>query len=398
MSLIRIHRRSTPRAARDWWDKAPVVTTIISVVGVGIVSVLANTWYQRSQLNVSREAALQAEKKADADRRLQTGALTTQFVTALGNKDAAQRKLAVIAMRDSLPAKLCDEMLVVVATSDPSEAVRACAIEQLGRSDSPHAVAALGQIATNESRLEQERRNAGNAVVEVGVRQTASGARADKNLFLLGSTNGRGVAADSDDFTDAVVRGISGAADENHDAFVSGPELGRFVASNVRLTGSRGASLTPFWTARGPLLVDLAASPSTKLRSRYRKVYGLIIAPQSPEALPLQSIYRDAVKFASAFETNSGMETVTLNGQAATKRALEAAILNASHSVSGGDLFVLYYTGPAAAAPDGVVHWLLGGSGEYVTPAELNTLIERVPAKSKAVFINACYAGAMAEI
>jgi hypothetical protein len=195
-----------------------------------------------------------------------------------------------------------------------------------------------------------------------------------------------------------VARGISGAADENHDLFVSGPELGGFVASSVRLRGSRGASLTPFWTTRGPLVVDLAATPANKLRSRYRKVYGLIVAPQSPDTPPLRSIYRDAIRFASAFEMNSEMATVTLAGQGATKRALEAAILTASRSVSANDLFVLYYTGPASAAPDGVVHWLLGGAGEYVTPTELNSLIERVPARRKAVFINACYAGAMAEI
>jgi hypothetical protein len=370
MPIARIRRRSQRTRERDWWEKASIIIPFVSGVVITLIGLVATT-------------------------AIQAGQLTAQFLALLASDNASQREKAVIAMRDSLPDEMCDNLLAVVAQTDTSPDVRARAIEQLGRSGSPKVGAVLGGIALDERRGSFERRAAATSALQVGVIQTAAAASADQNLFILGSTNGRASAPDSDHFTNLVIRGVDGAADENHDTFVSGSELGRYVATNIGLS-NRMWRQKPMWVMRGSTEIFLSASAPDQLQKRYRQVVGLIVAPQSP-GLPVASVQRDAVAFASAMERRTGMKLRVITNNIATKAALLGAITAIAAKVGADDLFLIYYTGAASTEPDGTVHWLLSGRGEYVTPEELNKLIELVPARNKAVLINACYAGAFAE-
>lgn len=395
MAIIRMGRRPLASRRRDWWEKASIITPFVSGVVIAIIGLVATVAFQRAQVATLQRQIDSAERNAADDKRLKAGQLTAQFLSLLSSGDANRREQAVVAMRDSLPDEMCDNLLAVVAQTDGSAEVRSRAIEQLGRSSSPAVAAVLSSIAGDGRRERFERRSAVTSALQVGVAQAAVGAPADQNLFILGSTNGRASAPDSDNFTKLVIRGMEGAADEDHDEVVSGPELGRYVTAAIGITKRMWAP-KPVWVMRGPTEVFVAASTPDRLKRRYRKIFGLVVAPHSPR-LPLSSVQREAAAFASAVQRRTAMKVHVIANAGATKVALIASLKSIAEVATANDLFIIYYAGAATTESDGTVHWLLSGPSEYVTPSELNDLIALVPARNKAVLINACYAGAIAE-
>lgn len=333
-------------------------------------------------------------RKADDDKRIQEGQVTAQFVQHLVGKDAAQREIAIISLRATIP-ELSDNILDVVARKDGDPDVRAVAIEQLSHSTSAKAAVTLNHIAHDASRSHTERELASTANLQVAIRQTVARTAADQNTFVLAATSATDVARDSGEYTDTILRGLGGAADEDHDGLVSGPELGRYVAVTVAtLTNWQGFSQQPIWLSRGPSDVVLAARGSADLSRYYTKIAVLVIAPSPGELQPLPVASREARAFA-AFLAKRGASVELLTGKDATRSGIESVIQNLSKSGRSSDLFVLYFIGATSTTSEGQVRWWLSGSRESLTPRDFNELIVRITTKNKAIFINSCYSGAV---
>jgi len=391
---IRLHPRQTP----DWWPRIAIVSGFLSGVVIAAISLITSASLQRAQMLLTKQSAdaqiEMSRRKAEDDKRIQEGQVTAQFVQHLIGKDAVQREIAIISLRTTIP-DVSDNILDVMARRDADPDVRALAIEQLSRSTSAKAAATLNNIAHDASRPHPERDLAAASNLQVAIRQTVARTAADQNTFVLAATSATDVVRDSSEFTDAIIRGLSGAADEDHDGLVSGPELGRYVAVTVATMANwQGFSQQPIWLSRGPADVILAGRTSTGLSRYYSKTAVLVIAPSPGELRPLPVAAHEAREFATALEKRGALVEL-LTGTLATRSGIENAVIRLSNAINSTDLFMLYFVGNTSVMADGQIRWWLAGSKESLTPADLNRLIDRIATKNKAIFINSCYAGAV---
>jgi hypothetical protein len=81
----------------------------------------------------------------------------------------------------------------------------------------------------------------------------------------------------------------------------------------------------------------------------------------------------------------------------ATKAALKSAFSRVAATAKSDDLFVFYFTGFGEASATGEVMWPLSGYGEKISAAEINSLVGSIPSNNKAIFVDSCYAGVLAE-
>lgn len=396
---IRKGRRRRPSASgTDWWPRIAIISSVISSVVIAAISLITSASLQRTQMTLTKQTADaqidMSRRKAEDDKRLQEGQLTAQFVQHLIGKDVTQREIAIISLRAAIPPDISDNILGVVARKDPDSNVRAFAIEQLAKSTSARAAATLNDIAHDVVRSETERDLATASNLEVTVRQAVARTAADQNTFMLAATNSLSVMRDSGEFTHAIVRGLNGAADEDHNGQVSGSELGRYVASTVPTMASwQGFSQQPVWLSKGVSDLVLSTRAPADLARQYTGIYVLVVAPSSPEfALPIAA--KDASEFAAIWN-NQGARVQVLAGDAASRNRVEDVIARLSQVVRKTDLFVFCFNGPASSGADGQVRWWLSAGKESLMPSDLNRLTDHIAANNKALFMNSCYAGAV---
>lgn len=270
----RLPRPRPASATRDWWDKAAIISGFFSSVVIALIGILISYSIQNAQLvsaQKSSEAQIAiARLKAENDRRLQEGQLTAQLVQHLVSKDPAQREIAVIALRKSIPADVCDRITAVLARRDSDPNVRAQAISELGQGASAHVSATLADIAHDATRPKEERDLAAESSVKIAAREASTPTSPAEVTFLLASAAAGAIAGDTTPFTASTIRGMQGDADANQDGIVVGSELGRYVARTMTVSGrSAAGAQQPVWTTRGP--GDVAVGPLASLKSRYRR-------------------------------------------------------------------------------------------------------------------------------
>jgi hypothetical protein len=388
------------------------VSTFLSSVVLALVGLLITWSIHHAQIVVARDnndAQIAAAKvKAADDKRIQEGQLTAQLVQHLASKDPFQREIAVIALRASVPPDIYENVVVVLAKRDESKNVRSQAIEQLSRSSTAKASQALGEIARNPARQPDERQHAAVSSVEVGVRQAIIATDARETTIVIAATNSTDVALDSgpgdhSPFAYFLLKALDGSADTNGDQMISGAEAGQYVVTQVPLwSSSRSPARTqrPVFSINGRGNILLASSNIEDVRQRYKNVIGLIVAPEVKSLPRLISPTRDAQAFAAVMKARAGLSAELLLGEAATKNAFLSSVNRIATRATPEDLFVLYFTGYGAPAPfGGSVSWhLSGGEADALTSGELKDILDRIPARNKAVFIDSCYAGALLQL
>jgi hypothetical protein len=131
---------------KDLWDKAPVISAIVSVIFTLVVALFTYN-IQRTQIRVSQEIA-------HAQNEIQRGQLIVQLVPHLTSESEAVRQTAIVALRQFVP-EAYDGVAAILARS---ARVPETAIQQLGPLGDVAVAQALGKIATpaSNTRLETE--------------------------------------------------------------------------------------------------------------------------------------------------------------------------------------------------------------------------------------------------
>jgi len=388
-----------PHAPRDWWDKASIISGFVSSVVIALIGILISFSIQRAQLisaqKTSEAQITIARLKAEDDRRLQEGQLAAQLVQHLVSKEPREREIAIVALRQSVPAATCEKIVAIVARTDDDPNVRARAIEQLSDSVGLEASKTLAQIAHDVTRPAHERTLAASSSLEVAARQAIDIPRGGAT-FLLASTTARGTALDRSPFAAAIMRGIAGDADGNRDASITGTELGLYVDRAFARLGpvDRLLNQEPIWVTRGS--AEVIVGPIATLKHRYRKIEAVVVGGTGSPAIPKLPATSTDVRSIAVFLNVAGIETTLLTERGATKAAVLSAFKNAAAAVGPDDLFIFYYGGYAQTSVDGAVTWFLADSpAEYLTVTDINYLLDQVPTRSKVVFVDSCNAGAI---
>ena len=146
---------------KDFWDKAAVVSGFLSSVVIAIVGLVVTYSLQHAQ-QASAQALANAQLElgrinAERDRKLQESRFTADLLTHLLSTDSAHRQIAIIALRETVSAKVSDSVLAVLAQRDSDSSVRATAIQQLGSSSDRAVAQKLTAIAADPGRSNTER-------------------------------------------------------------------------------------------------------------------------------------------------------------------------------------------------------------------------------------------------
>jgi peptidoglycan L-alanyl-D-glutamate endopeptidase CwlK len=122
------------KPAKDYWDKAAIISTFLSSVVIAVVGLTINFSVQEAQrVSAVQNAKAQIEQSkqiADSQRKVQEGVLTAQLVDHLASTSEVRRKIAIVALQNAVPDETYQRVLNAVVTQDPSPEVRIVAIRQ----------------------------------------------------------------------------------------------------------------------------------------------------------------------------------------------------------------------------------------------------------------------------
>jgi hypothetical protein len=221
---------------KDAWDKAQIVSGFLSSVVIAGVGILINTSIQRAQIDASKantdaqiavadrfnksQLAL-SEHTAEIQRHIQESTLTGQLVEHLTSGSALKKRIAIIALRRSVPSDMYQDVISIIVRSDPDPEVRATAYGQAVtlRDPGPGIVSAIIQAAGDLNRSEEERQIAKATSGDIGLASASP-----PGSYLLGAA-GSFTSLESGDlggdvFTHFLLRGLSGEASPMHDGNV----------------------------------------------------------------------------------------------------------------------------------------------------------------------------------
>lgn len=152
------------KKTHDWLDILQGVSGVLSGVVLVVVGLMINSSLQRSQIataKIAADAQLEfAKVKAEDDKRLQQINLVAQLLKHLSSSNPIERELGVVALHESVPSKIYDSLMAILARGDPSKDVRYKAISKLGDSTDPNARRTLTEIQQDTKRPEEERTKA----------------------------------------------------------------------------------------------------------------------------------------------------------------------------------------------------------------------------------------------
>lgn len=172
------------KKTHDWLDILQGISGVLSGVVLVVVGLMINSSIQRAQIATSKIAAdaqLEfAKLKAEEDKRLQQISLVAQLLKHLASPSPIERELGMVALHESVPSKIYDSAVAILARGDPSKEVRYKAISKLGDSADPSARRTLTEIQQDTKRPEEERTKAFFAVE----RQRRVGRLVDRILNL----------------------------------------------------------------------------------------------------------------------------------------------------------------------------------------------------------------------
>ncbi|HEV7241858.1 MAG TPA: caspase family protein [Thermoanaerobaculia bacterium] len=390
---------SRDKPARDWWDKAEIISKFVSSVVLALVGILISYSIQRAQLISSQrtnEAQIViATTKAQNDMRLQEAQLASQLVEHLASQNEAQREIAIVALRSSIPAETFDRIVAIVARGESDAGLRNLAIRQLGWSSGTIAATTLSQIVNDTDRPNAERAQAERSALQIAAIKTVARTSETQGTILLASTGVEGRAIDAErtgysPFAESIVKGLQGSADENEDGTISGSELAHYVATAVPIATPWQQ---PIWVRRGR--ADVRLGPPATVGRTYPGMRAILVGVSStPSASHRLVGPNNDVRAIAALFRSAGIDTLIMLNDEASKSTVLSAFAAVANASAPEDLFIFYFSGFAKASPTEDVHWLLS-SGEQFSASEIKTMIDGIPADSKAIFINSSYAGAI---
>jgi uncharacterized protein (UPF0147 family) len=153
--------KSEPGKSVDWWSRADIISKFLSSVVIAVVGLMITWTIQKSQQSSAEAIAKSqielAKVKAQDDKKIEQGKLTVELLQYLTSKNAAQRKIAIIALQQSLPSDVYENIVQVLASTDPDESVRKAAIKQLRKLDSGNSTKVLDAISQDKNLPADER-------------------------------------------------------------------------------------------------------------------------------------------------------------------------------------------------------------------------------------------------
>ncbi|WP_027800305.1 caspase family protein [Paraburkholderia dilworthii] len=377
-------RRATPfkrpaSSKRDIWDKADIVAKFLSTVVIAIIGTLITYQIQRVQIATNQaiaNAQLQAARsKAQDDKRTQDSEITVQLLNHLISEKAIQRRLAIVALRQSVPVQVYDPIVQILATTDSDAEVRATAIGQLASGQSPGISATLTAIATDPKRAPQERLQAAQGTAQVTLR---TGFEVPTYVFLASSPGE--ALRDNNPFTPALVKAFGDDRIRDFDG------LQRFVTQTVTSTVPTQHVVV---SRTGP--ADNATQASALPGSEDRAVLIAVSKTRNPQFQPLTSPIADAHRLADVLRRR---EINVLLADNPTKQQVLDLIVRAVNHNSHTAL-IIYFSGIASTSSIGA-GWLASDSTEdpktWLMYADIKQAVARSEALSTWLFVDAMYA------
>lgn len=388
----RIEPPAGQSSTKDSWDKAQIVSGFISSVALAGIALWITSAIQKSQI-ASGEATARAvaeldASRADADRKVQQGALTAQLLQQLAGSNRLQREIAIVALELAGSDAAVQRILSIVAQSDDDPRIRGVAIEKLAESSDPAVTRTLADISTRNDRATGERLLAQSSSRETAVRQFAP----SKVPTLLLASGSSGSSYFSEDLNDTVFahylsRAIGGGADFDKDGRVTSAETVRFLnvetAIDVREYSDRGLR-EPFFAISG--------EPNTAWVGTGLKFPNAVIV------FIAISDYDDGIAFEpgstsdimTKLRTGLKADFVTRRGGDAVRLNVLSALQEAEAKLRPGGLLIVAFSGKARINPEGIAEWVLYSRErqEVFGSHELRSLLTATKAGYRVLLMN----------
>ena len=400
----RSRHHSAKSGQHDWWHKADIISKFVASVVIAGIGILITWAIQHSQIETTRSTATAqietAKLKAQDDKRLQEGQLTAVLVQHLTSKDAAQREIAIIALRESVPSNIYDKVLEVIIRSDPNVDVRKAAIQQLGTSINPIVTSTLNSIAQDPTRSTEERTLAAQSTRKVAISSSLG-----VNTFIFAASTEAEVMESTKlgqaAFTHFLLKGLGGEADLNQDGNVAASELASYLNQQVPAYTQieLGVRQQPIAAFNGP-----TDTPLIGTHADYSEIVGLVIGIAEYSDSNLRNLHLSAggaKSFYDFLQNKSGAHPTKLqlliNG-AATRSNILKRLDQIEDELKPDSLLVIYYAGHGVLDKEGQASWLthdsrVGVEDTYLGFNEIKAFLQRTKAKAKAVYVDTSFAG-----
>lgn len=363
----RFRKSSMQKTKRDWWDKAPIISTFLSSVVIAIVGIYISASFQQSQLAITKqnnEAQLKiSAQKNESEVRLQELKMASDLLEPLLSSDPRKRRIAALMLPSALSDhEICQKILAQMTTDRSEDAsVRRAAMTQLGAGTSKANALVLESVRKDPSLPEADRQYAGTLAqsVALGVDMPS------RSAFFFGSSPGK-IAFESDRygggvFTYYLTKGLAGEADSNNDGTITVSELYQYLQNNMSEWQNSVLGSSKGIASRSP---DLPSSPSaafmrlsgngdmpvlTRQQQNGKRRAVVVGVSKYETSLSLRFPIDDANKIAEVLG-RSGIEVVTL--QNPTDAQLIDAISRSLLGLSQDDSFYFFFSGHG---------WMSGG-------------------------------------
>jgi Caspase domain len=400
---------------KDAWDKAQIISGFVASVVIAAVGLLINSSIQRAQIHSSEEstrAQLEvtdrnnkaqltlSERSAEIQKRIQESTLTGQLVESLAGTNTLKKRIAIVALRRSVPPDMYQDVITIVVRSDTDPDVRKTALEQAAtlQSAQPGVVQAIIDAAKNSSRPPEERKIASAAAQQIGARSITP----SNTLALISSSRSQASyespQIEGGVFTHFLIKGLSGAAGFGADGSIRLSELGLFVTKSVSefTHGDQVPMLSV--TGTGEEVDPVILGPG----ARFSKTVVIAVGNSKYHDREMALMYPalNAQQLSEVFKLHGALTYVAENAT----RANFLTNFQAGLGVADADsLLIFYYSGHAIVDRDGMF-WLLPVDGDPASPAitgistsEIKQRLTLTPARTRLLFIDTAFAGNLLE-
>jgi caspase domain-containing protein len=345
-----------PAQHRDWWDKAGIISSILSSVVIAVIGIYVSTLFQESQLAVTKEnnkAQLEmAAQKEQSDLRLQELKLASDLLEPLLSKDAKKRRIAALMLPATLSNHDMCQQILAALVQDSDSSVRITAMRKLGDSTTTASAKILDKAGNDTTLPEAERKFASSLATIVGMNANLP----PDTAFLFASAPGQ-PAYESNKlragfFTYYLTKALTTDLESSPNSVLTVGELYRRLDVAMRSTAfegigmERGASENLLGFGIRPFM-ELSGSPDLVVAgdngSAAGKKVALVIGASRYGNLPsLPYAVSDAEKMSEALK-QLGVQVTMLTDP---PRAELAAQLNRVVSALGtGDTLYFYFSG-----------------------------------------------------
>jgi len=383
---------------KDAWDKAQIVSGLLSSVVIAGVGLLINNSIQRAQIEASRQAA-------DSQKHIEEGTLTEKLMDTLGGENPLKKRLAIVVLERSVPPDMYQDVISMVVKSDTDPEVRITALEQARklRDVGPSVAQAIAAAASDVTRSERERELANDATQQIGLNSISS-----DNTYILASSDTQELSLEEPAlsrgvFTYALIEGLDNISVKDKEGNIRLKKLDWFITQRAMAlsNGLQRPILTSPSSDDDPILFGPSAPYNNYVcvaigNSKYLN-----------HDLDLKFSAKDADSFVNKLnrmQLNAKIKTKLLTD--AQKGQMLDALHDAAVQSTQDTLEIVYYSGHAYTSNDGR-SWLLGSDAiadavpdrmgaTSISAGEMKSILSRSPARTVVVFIDATLSGAIA--